>query len=68
MKSGSEQLTDWIVRRQATQEEAAELLEIHYTLLSKYINGRRRPGLDSAIQIERKTGIPVEAWASENVD
>ena len=65
MKLGREQLKDWIHRRVFTQREAAAHLRCHETFLSQILSGVRQPGLDTAIQIERLTGIPVEAWLTE---
>lgn len=62
MQSGREQLADWIERRGFQQQEAAVYLGLHSTEVSMYLSGRRTPGLDTAIQIERRAGIPVEAW------
>jgi transcriptional regulator with XRE-family HTH domain len=68
MKSGIAQLNAWMQRREVNLREAADLIGIHFTQLSKFINGRRRPGLKSALLIERRTGIPVEAWEDSDVD
>lgn len=62
MQSGSEQLKDWIGRRKFNQVEAADYLGLDYSVMSLLVNGLRNPGLPTAIVIERKTGIPVEAW------
>lgn len=62
MKAGPEQLRDWIERRHVNQREAAELLGFGTVFLSQLLNRARKPGLDNAIQIERVTGISVEAW------
>lgn len=50
------------------QREAAEHFGWDETYVSQLVNGRRSPGLDNAILIERLTGIPVEAWASSALD
>lgn len=62
MKSGAEQLKDWMHRRRFMQKEAAEHLGFDQTFVSQLVNGARVPGLENAINIERETGIPVEAW------
>jgi len=36
--------------------------------VSLYLNGRMNPGLKVALYLERKTGIPVEAWALSELD
>lgn len=68
MNSGAEQLKDWMHRRRFLQREAAEHLGFDETFVSQLVNGRRTPGLDNAIIIERATGIPVEAWLSHADD
>jgi transcriptional regulator with XRE-family HTH domain len=62
MVSGSEQLRDWMRRREVNQREASELLGITDVFLSQILNGHRQPGLANAINIERKAGISVESW------
>jgi plasmid maintenance system antidote protein VapI len=68
VKSGAEQLKDWMHRRRFMQKEAAEHLGFDVTYVSHLVAGRRVPGLDNALVIERETGIPVEAWASIALD
>jgi len=66
MQSGPEQLRDWMRRRGFNQAEASRyLVGGNQPLLSNILNGHYKPGLAKAIQIERLTGIPVEAWASD---
>lgn len=50
------------------QREAAEYFGWHETYVSQILNGHRVPGLDNAVEIERMTGIPVEAWVSSTLD
>jgi transcriptional regulator with XRE-family HTH domain len=68
MKSGAEQLADWMRRRGFNAMEAAEYFGWDVTFVSKLVNGRRLPGLTNAIKLERETGIPVEAWLPSHVD
>lgn len=63
-----ERLALWLERTTLTQGEAAELIDIDPTQFSQILNRKRRPGLDNAARIERKTGIPASAWASIDVD
>jgi transcriptional regulator with XRE-family HTH domain len=67
-KSGPEQLKDWCLRRGFMQREAAAHFGWHETYISHLLSGSRTPGLDNAVQIERVTGIPVEAWVPSEVD
>ena len=63
MQYGSEQLVAWIERSRLTQSEAGEQLGLHRSTLNKILNGKRRPGRENAILIQRVAGIPVEAWS-----
>ena len=65
---GRERLAQWIKRSKLDQQETAALIEMDPAVLSKILVGRRRPGLDNALKIERVTGIPVEAWQSSPED
>jgi transcriptional regulator with XRE-family HTH domain len=68
MQSGPQQLKDWMHRRRFMQQEAAEYFGWDETYISQLVNGRRSPGLENAVKIERATGIPVEAWVTSAVD
>lgn len=62
MKSGRDQLHDWIARHGVNQRKAADLLDMNEVHLGQILNGIRRAGLDTAIKIEDHTGIPVKSW------
>jgi transcriptional regulator with XRE-family HTH domain len=49
------------------QAEAARYLGFDAPYVSVLLSGKRTPGLDNAINLERLTGIPVEAWASSEL-
>jgi plasmid maintenance system antidote protein VapI len=68
MKSGAEQLADWMKRRGFNATEAAAHFGWDLTFISKLINGHRLPGLTNAVKLERETGIPVEAWLPSGLD
>lgn len=72
MESGPKQLQAWISKRftnpRTARIEAAEYLGINYFQLSHYLGGGRGIGMDNALLIEEKTGIPVKAWASQPQD
>lgn len=69
IEPGASQLRDWMRRRGFnTQAEVAGFLEIDQRFVSEFLNEQRRPGLKIALVIERKTGIPVEAWEASGVD
>lgn len=63
MASGPEQLRDWMGRRGFNQPETALYLGFDIPYISQILSGARNPGLPRAVAIERKTGIPVEAWS-----
>lgn len=67
MMSGRDRLAQWLERSKLTQRELAVLLEMHYTHVNQILSGRRTPGLDNAVKIERATGIPAEAWLATDV-
>lgn len=65
MKSGANQLRDWITRRfpgVSPQRDAAQHFGWPEKYISLLVNGRQAPALVNAVKIERETGIPVEAW------
>jgi transcriptional regulator with XRE-family HTH domain len=67
--TGAAHLKDWMHRRQLrSQRELAQYLGFDERLISQVLTGQRGPGLRNAIVIERKTGIPVEVWASSELD
>jgi transcriptional regulator with XRE-family HTH domain len=61
---GPQLLKDWIEKcKFATDTEAARALGVNKVYLSRLLNGRRKPSIDGALDIERRTGIPVSAWS-----
>jgi hypothetical protein len=70
-QSGAGQLRAWIQKRFKTNREAAEYLGIpgvDDVVLNKILNAGRRPELEKLVIIEEKTGIPIRAWVSSDVD
>jgi len=67
MKSGPEQFKQWMGLRGFNQRLVAAYFEWDEAYISNLMSGRRTPGLDNAVQIERMTGIPVEAWMADEV-
>jgi plasmid maintenance system antidote protein VapI len=64
---GADAFWDWMERRGLNQRQASKIVEIDHTYLNHIVSGRRRPSLEVAVRVARKTGIPVEMW-STNVD
>lgn len=62
MKSGREQLRDWIAKREMNQREAADFLGMNEVHFGQILNGVRQAGLNTAIKIEEHTGIPIKSW------
>jgi transcriptional regulator with XRE-family HTH domain len=62
MESGAAQLKDWMRRRGFNQADACRFLGFDQASMSNFCAGKRTPGLETAIHLERLTGIPVEAW------
>lgn len=70
------QLSEYMAARDAAmklgerfrQLQLAELLDVSDATVCRWLraglDGGRFPSVDSALLIERKTGIPVSAWAS----
>lgn len=67
MQSGPEQFRDWMRRRGFNQADAARYLEFEPPYINDLLTERRTPGLANAIRIERRAGIPVEAWTPSEV-
>jgi transcriptional regulator with XRE-family HTH domain len=63
MQSGAAQLRDWMDRRTYNMTETAAVLGLQLPHLSMILSGKRFPGRNKAVKIERLTGIPVEAWS-----
>jgi transcriptional regulator with XRE-family HTH domain len=67
MKSGAELLKAWMGRMGLNLTQTAAELEMQLPYLSMIASGKRNPGLRAAVKIERRTGIPAEAWLATEV-
>ena len=67
MISGRKRLRQWLDRSKLRQSEAAKTLGVHQVVLSLWLSGKRRPGRENALLLERETGIPVESWSLRHV-
>lgn len=63
LQGGRTRLRAYCTRMRLKQYELADLLGMHEATLSQIFSGVRRPGLDTALRIQRITGIPVDAWS-----
>lgn len=68
MSSGPEELREWIGKRFGSYTEAADHLGLDASVVTKLANGTRNAGLKIALLLHRKTGIPVDAWVSDDED
>jgi plasmid maintenance system antidote protein VapI len=66
--TGPQLLKGWLKRCEYEQQEGAAFLGIHPSLMSMFVRGKRRPPLETAVHIERKTGIPAASWVSSRRD
>lgn len=61
--TGRELLADWLQRAKFSQRQGADFIGVTEGKLSMYLSGSQRPGLDTALRIQDKTGVPVRSWA-----
>lgn len=61
-------MRDWMRRRGFNQSDAARYLGWDQGNISVVLAGKRTLGLETALRIERLTGIPVEAWSAQETD
>lgn len=61
-KTGAQRLAEYRDKHRYKQYELAELLGLDDAHVSQLLNGKRRPGLEIAVRIEERTGIPARAW------
>ncbi len=65
--TGRERLREWMDRSKLNQRQTAELLGVHEVFISQILSGIRSPGLENAILIEERTGIPVRCWSQSEL-
>lgn len=60
-------LSRWLFNAHMTQVQLGELTGIDQALISKYVIGRARPGLQHALLIQDATKgeVPVETWRAK---
>jgi ribosomal protein S16 len=61
----AQKLRDWLHEQGATQTDFARMLTTDQSVVSRWINGTRVPGVRSALKIQRATGIDPELWLEE---
>jgi transcriptional regulator with XRE-family HTH domain len=67
MKSGREQLRDYLRRSRRTQRDFARELGLAEPTVSRLLSAATRPSITLAARIETVTGIPIRAWAGPKV-
>jgi transcriptional regulator with XRE-family HTH domain len=60
--AGAERLAAYRDKHGYKQYELADLLEIDEAHVSQLLSGKRKPGLEIAVRIEDRTGVPAESW------
>jgi plasmid maintenance system antidote protein VapI len=60
--TGRERLIDWMRISKLNQRQAAKVIGLHWGMVNKLVLGIRRPGRQTAVKIQRATGIAVDAW------
>jgi transcriptional regulator with XRE-family HTH domain len=57
-------LARYLADKGVTQADLCRLSGIQPPMISEYVNGNRRPGLDAAFAIEKATGgeVPARYW------
>lgn len=68
MPSGPQLFREWMERSKMNNARASEYLGLDKSVVTKLASGLRSAGLKIAVHLEQKTGIPVEAWVSDDAD
>lgn len=68
MPSGPQLFRDWMERSKMNNAAASAYLGLDKSVVTKLASGLRSAGLKIAVHLERRTGIPVEAWMSDDAD
>lgn len=63
--SGRSQLLKWIERNNISRAEASVRFGVSPTLMTRWLNGERRPGYQKLLLLQDETGIPVDSWPSQ---
>lgn len=65
MTIGSQRLREWRYENGVTQRDLGAQVGAYALSISQYELGKKRPGIDAAVALERVTGIPVAAWTED---
>ena len=50
-------------RAHMSAHDVAEAMWVNDSTVCRWLTGERSPGLEMAVALERRLGVPVEAWA-----
>jgi transcriptional regulator with XRE-family HTH domain len=67
LSDGARLLREVLALQGWSQNELARQLGTSSGLVSRWLSGRRTPGLVWAIAIARLTGVPASAWTSDRL-
>jgi len=64
MSSGPSALAAYLAEHEVSVDDFAVIVKAHRSQIYRALSGERRPGLDLAAEIERKTGgaVPATSW------
>jgi len=62
LSSGAQQLAAALERAEWSQQQLEQRLGVTRGLVSRWLSGERRPGLEHALELERLLKIPAKTW------
>jgi len=63
---GGVQLRMWMQRQDMSVREMARMFDWNPTSIDSYILGKKKPSLDMANEIFKRTGVPMHSWCEDN--
>ena len=60
--ASGERLRAWMKKQSVSQEALAKSLDTQQAVVSRWLNGKQYPNLESAHALETLTGITTESW------
>lgn len=67
-RPAAELLAEALAREGWSQGELERRLDAADGSVSRWVNGKRGPGLKHALEIERMLGVPASAWTKSGAD
>ena len=62
LSAGARKFQAWIKQQKLTHREVGERFHWGESVISKLTRGKQRPGLKSALALEKIAGIPPQSW------